>query len=194
MDIWEPEKIFLFLALFMPGFVSIKVYELIIASRKRDFKNSLLEAVGFSVLNFTVLSWLIIIISSGNFYNKHPVWFFLSLLLIFIFFPALWPIAFIKLSRWRRVAKYILGPIKMPWDYVFSKREPAWIIVHLKDGRKIGGIYGKNSITSAYPDQRQIYLQELWNLDGNGAFIKKVEGTKGILLFEDEILMIELFN
>jgi len=73
MDIWEPEKIILFLALFMPGFISIKVYDLLVATKRRDFSNSVLEAIGYSVLNFTVLSWLIILISSTGFNKNNPI-------------------------------------------------------------------------------------------------------------------------
>ena len=67
MNIWEPEKIILFLALFMPGFISIKVYELIVATKHREFSKSILEAIGYSVLNFAVLSWLIILTLLRNF-------------------------------------------------------------------------------------------------------------------------------
>ena len=99
MDIWEPEKIILFLAFFMPGFISIKVYELIVATKRHDFSNSVLEAIGYSVLNFTVLSWLIILISSPDFNKNRPILYFICIIIIFFIFPTIWPLLFIKASK-----------------------------------------------------------------------------------------------
>lgn len=194
MDIWEPEKIILFLAFFMPGFISIKVYELIVATKRHDFSNSVLEAIGYSVLNFTVLSWLIILISSPDFNKNRPILYFICIIIIFFIFPTIWPLLFIKASKLRIFKKYILRPVNMPWDDVFSKREAYWVIIHMKDGRKIGGKYGTLSGASAFPNQRQIYLETLWKIDDNNAFIKKIERSKGAIFFEDEISIIEFFK
>jgi hypothetical protein len=194
MNIWEPEKILLFLAFFMPGFISIKVYELIVATRLRDFSSSLLEAVGYSVLNFAVLSWLIFWISTPGFSDENPVSSYISIVLIFFIFPALWPLLFIRISKWMFFKKHILSPISMPWDEVFSRREALWVIVHMKDGRKIGGKYGTRSRASAFPNKRQIYLESLWRLDDNGAFREKVKRTHGAVFFEEDISIIEFFK
>lgn len=194
MDIWEPEKIILFLAFFMPGFISIKVYELIVATKRHDFSNSVLEAIGYSVLNFTVLSWLIILISSPDFNKNRPILYFICIIIIFFIFPTIWPLLFIKASKLKIFKKYILRPVNMPWDDVFSKREAYWVIIHMKDGRKIGGKYGTLSGASAFPNQRQIYLETLWKIDDNNAFIKKIERSKGAIFFEDEISIIEFFK
>ena len=194
MDIWEPEKIILFLAFFMPGFISIKVYELIVATKRHDFSNSVLEAIGYSVLNFTVLSWLIILIGSPDFNKNRPILYFICIIIIFFIFPTIWPLLFIKASKLKIFKKYILRPVNMPWDDVFSKREAYWVIIHMKDGRKIGGKYGTLSGASAFPNQRQIYLETLWKIDDNNAFIKKIERSKGAIFFEDEISIIEFFK
>ncbi len=39
MNIWEADKLVLFLIFFIPGFVSIKVYDLLIPGEQRDFQN-----------------------------------------------------------------------------------------------------------------------------------------------------------
>lgn len=194
MDIWEPEKIILFLALFMPGFISIKVYELIVATKHRDFSDSVPEAIGYSVLNFAVLSWLIFLISSSDFNKNSPKLYYLYIILIFFIFPIIWPLLFIWASKLKFIKRYILSPINMPWDEVFSRREAYWVIIHMKDGRKIGGKYGKFSRASAFPNQRQIYLEKLWELDNNNVFLKKIERSNGAIFFEDEISVIEFFK
>ena len=194
MDIWEPDKIILFLTLFMPGFISIKVYGLIVASKPRDFTSSVLEAIGYSVLNFAVLSWLIFLITSHNFEELNPTLYSLCIILIFFIFPIIWPLLFIWISKFNLFKRYILSPINMPWDDVFNRRKSYWVIIHLKDGRMVGGKYGKLSRASAYPNQRQIFLENLWELDEKNAFSKKVERSRGAIFFEDDISIIEFFE
>ena len=55
-----------------------------------------------------------------------------------------------------------------PWDYVFSRRQAYWVIVHLRDGRKIGGRFDRKSFASSYPADEQIYIEEVWRLDEDG--------------------------
>ena len=194
MDIWQIDKLILFLLFFIPGFISTKVYNLLYPSEQKDFSAFLLEAIGYSSLNFAVLSWLIIIIHSGNFYNNHKVWYFICSFLILFIIPLLWPILFFKISNWEFVKKYIVSPIQKPWDYVFRKKEVFWVIIHLKDGRKIGGRYDRNSFSSSYPSKEQIYLEEVWKLDENGRFEEPITKSKGIIVLGEEILAIEFFE
>lgn len=194
MDIWQIDKLVLFLVFFIPGFISIRIYDLLVPSERRDFSKSLFEAIGYSSLNFAALFWLIIPIHSGNFYVHHKLWYFIFLLLIICVIPIFWPILFLKLSTWKPISKYIVHPIQKPWDYVFGKREAFWIIIHLKDRRKIGGKFGTNSFSSSYPSEEQIYLEEVWKLDENGKFIGPIERSKGIIILGKEILSIEFFK
>ena len=194
MDIWEPEKILLFLAFFMPGFISIKVYELRIATKKRNFTDSVLEAIGYSVLNFAILSWLIFLISKQGFYDNNPIAYYFCIILIFFIFPSLWPLLFLWGSKFKIFKKFLLSPINMPWDEVFSRKESLWVIIHLKDGRRIGGKYSTCSRASAFPNQRQIYLEKLWKLGRNNKFENVVERSGGAIFFEDEISVIEFFK
>ena len=132
MDIWQIDKLILFLLFFIPGFISTKVYNLLYPSEQKDFSAFLLEAIGYSSLNFAVLSWLIIIIHSGNFYNNHKVWYFICSFLILFIIPLLWPILFFNLSNWEFVKKYIVSPIQKPWDYVFRKKEVFWVFCNTR--------------------------------------------------------------
>ncbi|MBS1258964.1 MAG: hypothetical protein MAG551_02028 [Candidatus Scalindua arabica] len=194
MNIWQIDKLALFLTFFIPGFISIKIYDLLVPSELRNFPKTLFEAIGYSALNFAALSWLIYLIHSGNFYSNHGFWYFVFLFIIMFLAPISWPFLFIKLSLWKPVAKYIIHPIHKPWDYVFGKKESFWIIVHLKDGRKIGGKFDTNSFASSYPAEEQIYLEEVWKLKENGGFVEPIDRSQGILISSKEILSIEFFK
>jgi len=194
MNIWQIDKLILFLIFFVPGFISIKVYSLLVAGEKRDFSKDFLEVVGYSSLNFAALSWLIILIHSADFYTHHKVWYVIFLFVILFIVPLLWPFLFVKIVTWKPIAKYIVHPIQKPWDYVFSKKKSFWVIVHLKDGKKIGGRFDMNSFASSYPSEEQIYLEEVWELNDKGAFVKAIERSKGIIILGKDILAIELFE
>lgn len=194
MNIWEVDKVFLFITIVLPGFISIKIYDLIVAGDKRDFSKSLVEAISYSVMNFGLLSWLILIISAESFAKDNQNLYFLSLALIFVICPIIWPFIYVSLSKLKIFKKHFLAPVNQPWDRVFTNREAMWVVVHLKDNKTVRGIYGLNSSTSAFPRERQIYLEEVWTKGSNGGFGKKVARTKGVILFESEISYIEFLK
>ena len=194
MDIWAIDKLALFLIFFLPGFLSIKVYDLLIPGEQRDFSKSFLEAVAYGVLNFAVFSLLILLIHSNHFYDRHRLPYFLCLSLILLVAPILWPVILLKVFSWGPIARRIIHPIYKPWDYVFGKRQPSWIIVHLKDGGKIGGRFGLRSFASSTFAKEQLYLEETWELDDEGRFVQPVEGSKGIIVMGDQIVAVEFFR
>jgi len=193
VDIFAIDKLRLFFIFFIPGFISMKIYSLLVATERRDFSKDLLEAIAYSAINFAALSWLIFSINSDSFYSNHKVWYYFFTFIIMFIVPMIWPFVFLKLVSLRFIAKYIIHPILKPWDYVFGKKESYWTIVHLKNGRKIGGVYDTKSFASSYPAKEQIYLEQVWELDKKGAFIKPIDRSKGIVIMGDDITAVEFF-
>ena len=196
MNIWELDRFILFLLFFIPGFISLKVYDLLVPREYRDFSRSLFEAVGYSSLNYAVLLPLIIPTLTGDFPIEHILWEITLLVLTMVIFPILWPVSFYRLSTSRLGTRFIVHPMRKPWDYVFGKRRVYWVIVHLKDGRKIGGRFDRRSFASSYPADEQIYIEEVWQLDKDGKFQSdgQVERSQGILILRDEVLAVEFFD
>jgi Family of unknown function (DUF6338) len=194
MDIWNADKLALFLVFVLPGFISMKVYDLMVPGESRDASKSLFEAISYSTLNFAALFWLIALIQADNFYHRHFILYALSIALVMVIVPACWPFVFLKLSSWRPVARHLVHPIRKPWDYVFGKREPFWVIVHLQNGQKIGGRFDNESFASSDPADEQIYLEAVWVLDEQGRFLNPVERSRGIIIMKDEIRAVEFFE
>jgi len=194
MDIWDIDKVFLFIVLVLPGFISLKIYDLIIAGDKRDFSKSIVESIAYSTLNFAVLSWLIILISKKSFSVEHEILYWVSIIFIFVVCPIIWPFVYVWVSKFKVFKKYLLSPINQPWDKIFSKRDSYWIIVHLKNGKTIRGKYTTKSCASAFPRERQIYLEEVWNKGKTGGFGKKIDRTRGMIIFESEISYVEFYK
>lgn len=194
MEIFEMNNIVLFIIFFIPGFISMKVYNLMIASERLNFSEAISEAIAFSSINYAALSWLIIlIIKSELITRQYPLFLILVIFIIFIA-PILWTILFVWLSNSRKLRKFILSPIKNSWDYYFARKQSCWIIVNLKNGEKVGGVYSDNSFSSSYPHKEQIYLEELWDIDDNRNFIKKIHRTDGIIILSEEIKSIEFYK
>jgi hypothetical protein len=60
MPAWTQDDLLLFLLFFVPGFISIKVYDLLVPSERRPFQNTLAEAIAYSAVNFAILLPVII--------------------------------------------------------------------------------------------------------------------------------------
>ena len=193
MNLLTNDNITLFVILFLPGFISVKIYHLLVADEKYDFTKNLFEIIGFSLVNFILFSWLLFINAYYTWFVNFPFGFYFSLILIFIIGPIGWPIVLSKVLNSKKIKPHIIGDSKSAWDFHFTKRESSWIIVHLKDGRKVAGKYDTKSFASPYPCKETIYIEELWNLVDN-KFTSIVPRTNGILIISDDIFAIEFFK
>ena len=120
----------LFLLLFIPGFISLKVYDLLIPGERRDFTRSLADAIAYSALNLGALIWLVVPVWSG----RLPPWeWYMATFFLLVGMPAPWPILFLQIRKVPIVANRISSPNPRVWDDIFSKRTIYWVIVHLKD-------------------------------------------------------------
>ena len=87
MNPFTSETIRLIFIFFVQGFLSMKVYSLLIPSDSIDFSKSLLEAVSFSCINFALLYAPIVAIHSDDFQSDHPLWSYISALIILFVAP-----------------------------------------------------------------------------------------------------------
>jgi hypothetical protein len=181
----------LFLVFFVPGFLSLKVHGLLVPGERRDFSRAVFDAVAYSALNFGVLLPLIALMRSGS---LPAFWWYASTLMVLVACPIAWPFALVRFLQIPGVAKRVVNPIPRAWDCVFDGRESYWIIVHLKDQRRIGGLYSSKSFSSSSPAGPEIFLEQVWRLDEKGAFIEPVGSTKGILILGEEMLALEFFE
>lgn len=116
-----------------------------------------------------------------------------AMLFIFVLAPVGWPVLLFGIRGTRWFAKRFSHPILRPWDYYFSKCEPCWVVVHLKD-RTIGDYFGADSFAPSDPAEPQLYLEQGWALDDQCRFTHKVEQSKGVILFAKDIVAVEFFS
>lgn len=192
MNIWETDKLLIFIAFVIPGFISIKTYELFYPG---DFKNSsqqLIDAVAYSCINYALLFVPIMIVENGTLSDNNPNVYTIFYLIVIFLAPMAW-VAIWKFLRTRKQFQKIAPhPIQKPWDYVFAKRKPYWVKVTLKDGTKIAGRYAENSFASSAPAGEQLYLEETWILNEKAGFDRPKKQTAGVLILSSDISYLEL--
>jgi len=182
---WSKLSFFVLFAL--PGFVSLQIWGLIVPTNDKLFKDSLPEAIGFGVLNAMIGGPLVVLLAP-----KNPWAFYGLLIFTLVALPAAWPF----ITKWflRKLSEndVILNQSRNGWDAVFQRRDPFFVIVHLKDGRRIGGFFGAASFAGLHPASGHLYLEQLWRLSARGQFQEPIPESRGLILRPDDYHFIEL--
>ena len=194
MNIWEVDKLIIFIAFVIPGFISIKVYDLFVPTERREVGKYLIDAIAYSCINYALVFWILILAEKNDLYNNHSFLFFILIVAVLFIFPTIWALVFIKLRKLKFFLKRIPHPISKPWDYVFGKREVYWVIIYLTDGTKFGGMYDTQSFASSYPEEEQIYIQKVWEIGENNKFLAPINRSKGVLVSKKDIKAVEFFK
>jgi hypothetical protein len=165
-----------------------------IGSPERFFR-----AVGLSTLIYTLASpWLLRLAQRAA--GHRPVWPFEPVigfaLLVFVA-PVVLGLGWTQIRRneWARSIARRLTPIDpspTPWDYVFARDQALMIRLKLRGGELIGGYFGPDSTASFYPEQQDIYVEQVWQLGGDGTFLQPLVGSRGILVRRDDVEVAEL--
>ena len=194
MDIWEIDKLVLFLTFVIPGFVSLKAYQLLVPGPVRNSGDQLIDALAYSSINYAVLWFPITWVESGRWSTSAPLAYYAFYLLVFFLAPILWVLVwkFLRTRRW--VSNRLPHPTGKAWDFVFEQRKTLWIRVVLENGTIIGGWYGPGSFSSSAPAEEQIYMEHAWVMSDDGQFVRPKKGTAGVLILSKQIAYIEFKN
>ena len=84
----------------------------------------------------------------------------------------------------------------MPYGlgWFFGERKCCWVLIHLNDGSKIGGIWDNRSFAASYPVPRDLYLSQVCKVTPDGVFERIVDQTNGLWIREESISYIEFFK
>ena len=186
MEFLTENSILLIILFVAPGFVSLKIWGLIYPSQKTLISESLVEAIIFSSFNYIATIWMYVLLK-----DTHFVWVYY---VCFLLLPFLWPIFLKAILSTKLLKEKTISPIPKSWDYFFFRRKECFMLIHLNNERIIGGLYGAESFASSYPEEEDVYLQEVWKIDEEGRFMERIPGAKGLLVNHDDIEYIELFD
>lgn len=193
MDLWDANKLVLFIAFVIPGFITLKFYDLLTARPPRDSAQQIIDAVAYSCINYAILLGPIVCVEKSDWKTEHPFGYAMFYIFALLIAPVSWASLFRRFRSWQFFQKVMPHPMHTAWDFFFSRREACWIVVTLDSGEKIGGCYGSRSFASSAP-ATEIYLQEHWVVDSNGGFERPRLDTGGILILSKNIRAIEFFK
>lgn len=194
MDIWEVNKLLLFIAFVVPGFISLKTYALLQPTHFKDTSQQLIDAVAYSSINYALLIGPIYAVEHFNLRTSYPALYVLFYVVVLLLAPIVWALVFHRLRKTQLFQHSIAHPTQKPWDFVFSQRAPYWVIATLNDGRQVAGRYWTKSFASSSPAPEQIYLEETWVLNEDGGFERCRKDSAGIIILAKEITTLELFH
>lgn len=180
--------IFLF---FMPGFIMQKSYLMLYPSRDKDFSKKIFESLIYSCVYFAMIVVPVVLGIESWMIDECPSTISLVMLLVGIVIPFGLPHLYVKVSRIKFVRSTIMAPFERPWEQFFSRKQPCWVIIHLKNKTKIGGEFSTSSFASSSLDKDQVYLEKLWEVDSDGYFIKPIDRTAGAIFNKDDWDFIE---
>lgn len=192
MDILEVDKLVLFIAFVIPGFISIKAYQLFCPMVEHPASEQLIDAIAYSCINYALFILPIWLVETSNLKEMHFILYYLFYLIVLLVAPIGLAVVWRFLRSKNLFLSNVLHPDKRSWDFLFSQRKFYWAKVVLKNGNIIGGLYAELSNASSFPEAEQIYLQETWIIGEDGEFLKKKERTAGVIILSDEISHIEL--
>jgi hypothetical protein len=187
-----------FTAIFIvPGFVWSAVLSMFLARRSGMGDSRVLECFSLSCVNNAIWSWLLFLIYQGQWFEHRQVVASVGLFVVTLVSPVALGVACAYFAQTRKIAIWLhrwgfrtISSIPSAWDYFFSKSWPYWVIVTLKDGSHIYGLYGQQSFAGDEPVSRDLYLEATYHLIDDGQWAP-TEDSAGIWLKADEIVSLE---
>ena len=130
----------------------------------------------------------------GRHLDSHPVWYSAAPFTLLVVGPVTWSLLWKTVATSKRFAKFAQIPYPTPWDFYFEQRRHVYILVHLKNGRLIGGHYGVGAYASSFPRDGDLYLTSTWALNDCGQFLRPNRDSDGLLIRKEEYSYLELFT
>ena len=193
-------EIFTVIGLVVPGFIIAKVRQQFITGQREAVSKELLEYLTFGAINFAFFSWLIYLLGHGS---LGIGWRATGWLVVILIGPVVLGMASgiaaqkgLKhrlLGAWpfRLVDVKSVHAVPTAWDWKFSKMPGQFVLIYLKDGRYFAGYCGADSFISSNPNERDLYVEDVYDLDENDKWIKT---RKSLLVLANEISTIEFWK
>jgi hypothetical protein len=181
----------------VPGFVWSAVLSMLLPRKAVPTEVRFLEFLTFSCLNHGFWAWALFLIFKTGFIDEYPYWAALALYVIIFASPLALGVASGWLQQNGMVARFLarfgfrtIDPAPTAWDWHFSQTKPYWVLVTLKNGEQVYGLFGTRSFAGDDPNHRDLYIEAVFRLLETDEWAP-VEDSAGILIAPDEISAIE---
>ena len=197
MTLTSFDAVFFTVGFLVPGFIWSSVLSMLVPRRPSGKEIPWIEFLTFSCINHGLWSWALFLIFRTGLIDQQPYWSGVCLVGIIFVSPIILGLvsAALQQKEWigrflRRLGFRTVHPIPAAWDYYFSREQPGWVLVTLKNGSRVYGFFGEESFAGDDPTQRDLYLEMTCRLLPNGDWAP-VEDTGGVLINSDQIATLE---
>lgn len=190
------ENLLLLTMIVVPGFVANQVYLLRCPSQKSDIDKQLPAFIAYSLFNLLIWAYPIAHVVIRTPQSEWVIWQ-ISVLGLFVLFIS--PTALALTWVWLR-KNYLHTKMRMDhptprgWDYFVENNGEFYILFHLKNGKMFGGYFGANSLAAKYPQEPEIYVEQVIRVDETGKFVEEVPGSLGAVIRQSEWERVEFFS
>lgn len=94
------------------------------------------------------------------FLQDKPLLFYLALVGVLLVSPAALAVLWRTLLNAGPLQGRVPSTAPTGWDAFFERGESCLVLFHMKNGEKIGGLFGDRSDASTYPNIQQVYVEE----------------------------------
>ncbi|MEX2430401.1 MAG: DUF6338 family protein [Dehalococcoidia bacterium] len=183
----------LFILAVFPGLVSTAIYRLLMPARAVEWGNAVLQGLFYSTVNAALGLPVLLFLIVGYDPLTNPLRYSVAAIWLLLVAPILWTLLLIGVFRIPTVAQRIQIPYPTAWDAYFNRRQRGFILVHLSNGELLGGYWGPNSYAGAFPNDGDLYLEAVYQIDDAGKFADPIAYTRGVLLRKDAYSYLEFF-
>ncbi|NLS74665.1 hypothetical protein E3H11_38495 [Bradyrhizobium brasilense] len=196
-DLKSIESVYLVLAFVVPGMIITFVRAQFFTGRMRSLSESIVTYLAVTVLYYGLAAPVVEYVLSIQEPGRQKIFAWVGLIILL---PALLGLVLGILGQndiFRRLLQLCrINPVHATpaaWDYAFARlRGDHFVLVTLSDGSTVGGVYGGRSFASSDPAERDLFLQEIYDVDG-GSWKKRTE-PQAILIPAKEIKHVQIWN
>ena len=91
----------------------------------------------------------------------------------------------------QRCGLHLVHAIPTAWEWKFSAMPPQWVLITLKDSTRFAGYCGPQSFISSDPAERDMYIEQIYDLDADYQWVNV--GRKEVPIASGEIQTIEFW-
>jgi hypothetical protein len=198
-DLKGTDNFYLILAFIVPGLVIVYIRSRFISGKTPSHTENILGYLVLSLLYYTfTLPFIQLGLSIQDPWQvRAAIWIGLTLIgpALFGVFLGAW--AQKEWGTWfaDRLGLTTIHVIPAAWDWRFSKipRGGMFVMVTLTSGESVAGFFGPNSFASSDEGERDIYIEEEYDVDEEGIW-KPRSAKVGILIPVKEIRNIEFWE
>lgn len=188
------DQLSLILGYLVPGLIIIYVRAQFLTGRLLPHKDAILSYFTLSVIYLAIVQAITSLITGSwsPLFQQTPYWLPIMLGGSAVFGVLIGLNASYGSTRWllAKLGVYVPHAITTAWDWRFSRFTECLVTITLKDGSRVYGWCGAGSFIGSDPQNRDLYIAQVYDVDDNGTWTLKTLG-KGIYIAAGEVRLIE---